>query len=403
MSTTISDTGNTPQKENANVTTNQSSQPTTPAKVNKGGLEGIVAATTAISLVDGTAGRLIYRGYNIHDLATTSTFEEVAHLLWFGHLPNQQELSDLHEKFVAQRDIPEHVLQIIRELPTDTNPMDALRTAASAWGALKTSGIEGKPDVHQAIAITARLPLFMAAFDRHRHGKEILTSRAELGHAANYLYLLTGELPKDEHVRGLNSYLVLLADHGMNASTFTARIVASTESDIVSSLVAAIGALKGPLHGGAPSKVQDMLREIGSAENCEQWLRDAITQGGRLMGFGHRVYKTKDPRAEELREMARIADPEEFKLSYGVEERALALLEELKPGRRLYTNVEYYSSALMSSIGLSGDLFTPMFAISRSVGWTAHIIEQVSNNRLIRPEADYTGPQGLTFVSLTER
>jgi len=243
----------------------------------------------------------------------------------------------------------------------------------------------------------------MAAFNRHRQGKEILTSRAELGHAANYLYLLTGELPKDEHVRGLNSYLVLLADHGMNASTFTARIVASTESDIVSSLVAAIGALKGPLHGGAPSKVQDMLREIGSAENSEQWLRDAITQGGRLMGFGHRVYKTKDPRAEELREMARIADPEEFKLSYGVEERALALLEELKPGRRLYTNVEYYSSALMSSIGLSGDLFTPTFAISRSAGWTAHILEQVSNNRLIRPEADYTGPQDLTFVPLTER
>jgi citrate synthase len=403
MSTRISDTGNTPQKENANVTTNQSSQPATPAKVNKGGLEGIVAATTAISLVDGTAGRLIYRGYNIHDLATTSTFEEVAHLLWFGHLPNQQELSDLHEKFVAQRDVPEYVLQVIRGLPTDTDPMDALRTAASAWGALKTSGIEGKPDVHQAIAITARLPLFMAAFNRHRHGKEILTSRAELGHAANYLYLLTGELPKDEHVRGLNSYLVLLADHGMNASTFTARIVASTESDIVSSLVAAIGALKGPLHGGAPSKVQDMLREIGSAENSEQWLRDAITQGGRLMGFGHRVYKTKDPRAEELREMARIADPEEFKLSYGVEERALALLEELKPGRRLYTNVEYYSSALMSSIGLSGDLFTPTFAISRSAGWTAHILEQVSNNRLIRPEADYTGPQDLTYVPLTER
>jgi len=403
MSTRISDTGNTPQKENANVTTNQSSQSATPAKVNKGGLEGIVAATTAISLVDGTAGRLIYRGYNIHDLATTSTFEEVAHLLWFGHLPNQQELSDLHEKFVAQRDIPEYVLQVIRGLPTDTDPMDALRTAASAWGALKTSDIEGKPDVHQAIAITARLPLFMAAFNRHRHGKEILTSRAELGHAANYLYLLTGELPKDEHVRGLNSYLVLLADHGMNASTFTARIVASTESDIVSSLVAAIGALKGPLHGGAPSKVQDMLREIGSAENSEQWLRDAITHGGRLMGFGHRVYKTKDPRAEELREMARIADPEEFKLAYGVEERALALLEELKPGRRLYTNVEYYSSALMASVGLSGDLFTPTFAISRSAGWTAHILEQVSNNRLIRPEADYTGPQDLTFVPLTER
>lgn len=405
MSTKISDTGNTPQKENTNATANVPAQAATPNqapsfKTGKGGLEGIVAATTAISLVDGKAGRLIYRGYNIHDLATTTTFEEIAHLLWFGHLPNQQELSALHEKFVAQRHVPEYVFQIIRGLPRDANPMDALRTATSAWGALSVSG---KPDVDQAIAVTARLPIFMAAFHRHRQGQEFIESRADLGHAANYLYLLTGKEPKEEHVRGLNSYLVLLADHGMNASTFTARVVASTDSDIVSALVAAIGALKGPLHGGAPSKVQDMLREIGVIENTEQWLRSAITQGGRLMGFGHRVYKTKDPRAEELREMARIADPEAFKLSLHVEERALDLLEELKPGRRLYTNVEYYSSSLMSAIGLTGDLFTPTFAISRSAGWTAHILEQVSNNRLIRPEADYIGPMDLTFVPLAER
>lgn len=397
MSTTISDTGNTPQKEQQSVTTLAQTAPKS-----KGGLEGIVAATTAISRVDGTAGRLIYRGYNIHDLARTCTFEEVAHLLWFEHLPNQQELSDLHEKFVAQRTIPEYVYQVIRGLPANANPMDALRTVTSAWGAL-SDDIDGKPTIDQAIAMTARLPIFMAAFHRHRQGKEILESRPELGHAANYLYLLTGELPKDEHVQGLNSYLVLLADHGMNASTFTARIVASTESDIVSSLVAALGALKGPLHGGAPSKVQDMLREIGSVDNAESWLHNAITHGGRLMGFGHRVYKTADPRAEELREMARLADPDGFVLARHVEERAIAILEELKPGRRLYTNVEYYSAALMASVGLSGDLFTPTFAISRSAGWTAHILEQVSNNRLIRPEAEYTGPEGLTFVSLVDR
>jgi citrate synthase len=397
MSTTISDTGNTPQKEQQSVTTLAQTAPKS-----KGGLEGIVAATTAISRVDGTAGRLIYRGYNIHDLARTCTFEEVAHLLWFEHLPNQQELSDLHEKFVAQRTIPEYVYQVIRGLPANANPMDALRTVTSAWGAL-SDDIDGKPTIDQAIAMTARLPIFMAAFHRHRQGKEILESRPELGHAANYLYLLTGELPKDEHVQGLNSYLVLLADHGMNASTFTARIVASTESDIVSSLVAALGALKGPLHGGAPSKVQDMLREIGSVDNAESWLHNAITHGGRLMGFGHRVYKTADPRAEELREMARLADPDGFVLARHVEARAIAILEELKPGRRLYTNVEYYSAALMASVGLSGDLFTPTFAISRSAGWTAHILEQVSNNRLIRPEAEYTGPEGLTFVSLADR
>ena len=369
-------------------------------KTQKGGLEGVVAASTAISKVDGTAGRLIYRGYDIHDLARTTTFEEVAHLLWFGHLPNQRELADLHEKFVEQRTIPEAVMQIIRSLPSQTEPMDVLRTAVSAWGALSISGL---PTIEQAIAATARFPLFLAAFNRLRHGKEPLTPDPKLGHAANYLYLLTGEPPKTEHIRGLNSYLVLLADHGMNASTFTGRIVASTESDIASSLVAAIGALKGPLHGGAPSKVQDMLREIGTVDNAEPWVRNAITNGGKLMGFGHRVYKTADPRAEELRGMARVADPEGFVLSGHVEKTALDLLRELKPGRPIYTNVEYYSAALMASVGLTGDLFTPTFAVSRCAGWTAHILEQVNNNRLIRPEAEYTGPMGLTFTPLSQR
>jgi citrate synthase len=391
MSRTMPEAGDTPQKDNA---------PSPAAKPNKGGLEGIVAATTAISKVDGTAGRLVYRGYNIHDLARSSTFEEVAHLLWFGHLPNEQELSNLHARFVAERTIPELVLNIIRDLPNETEPMDVLRTAVSAWGAVS---ISGEPDIDQAIAATARFPLFLAAFNRFRHGQEILESRPELDHAANYLYLLTGETPKEEHVKGLNSYLVLLADHGMNASTFTARIVASTESDIASSLVAGLGALKGPLHGGAPSKVQDMIHTIGTIENTEPWLRNTITTGGRLMGFGHRVYKTFDPRAEELREMARVADPDGFALAHHIEETAQALLDELKPGRRLYTNVEYYSAALMNAVGLSGDLFTPTFAVSRCAGWTAHILEQVSNNRLIRPEAEYTGPLNEVFVPLAER
>jgi len=386
MSTTMPDTG--PLKDKA-----------TP-KINKGGLEGVVAATTAISKVDGTAGQLIYRGYDIHQLARSTTFEEVVHLLWFGHLPNQKELADLHAKFAAERSIPDLVMQIICALPARTEPMDALRTAISAWGAISVSG---KPTIEQAIAVTARLPLLLAAFNRHRHGQEPLESQSELGHAANYLYLLTGQVPKEEHVRGLNSYLVLLADHGMNASTFTSRIVASTESDIVSSLVAALGALKGPLHGGAPSKVQDMLREIGTVDNAEPWLRAAITNGVKLMGFGHRVYKTTDPRAEELREMARVADPQGFIFSRRVEELSISLLDQLKPGRRLYTNVEYYSAALMDSVGLSGDLFTPTFAISRCAGWTAHIMEQVNNNRLIRPEAEYIGPMDLQFVPLSER
>lgn len=392
MSTTIPGTENSPQKD-ANM-------PTT-AK-NRGGLEGVVAATTAISKVDGTGGQLIYRGYDIHDLARTTIYEEIVHLLWFGHLPSQKELADLQAKLAAERDLPDSILQVIRAMPKEAEPMDVLRTAVSAWGT-QAQVIKGKASIEQAIALTAHFPIFMAAFQRLRQGKEPLESQAELGHAANYLYLLTGEVPSEEHVKGLNAYLVLLADHGMNASTFTARIVASTESDIVSAVVAAIGALKGPLHGGAPSKVQDMLKEIGSRENAEEWLRSAITSGGRLMGFGHRVYKTKDPRAEELREMARVADPKGFELSGYVEERALALLDELKPGRKLYTNVEYYSAALMNSVGLSGDLFTPTFAVSRCAGWTAHILEQTNNNRLIRPEADYTGPMGEKFVPLNQR
>ena len=397
MPMTIPGTGNTPSEDTKSAgNTGEKGV----AKMQKGGLEGIVAATTAMSKVDGTQGRLIYRGYDIHSLASTTTFEEVAHLLWFGHLPNKRELADLHAKFVAERTIPNSVMQVIRALPIQTEPMDALRTAVSAWGGVSISGI---PTIEQAIAATARFPLFLAAFNRLRHGHEPLASRPELGHAANYLYLLTGETPKSEHIRGLNSYLVLLADHGMNASTFTARIVASTESDIASSLVAALGALKGPLHGGAPSKVQDMLRSIGTRDNAEPWLRDAITNGGKLMGFGHRVYKTADPRAEELRGMARVADPEGFVLSGYVEETALTLLRELKPGRPIYTNLEYYSAALMASVGLTGDLFTPTFAVSRSAGWTAHILEQVKNNRLIRPEAEYTGPMDLPFTPLSER
>ena len=370
------------------------------ARPRKGGLEGIVAATTALSKVEGTEGRLIYRGYNIHDLARNTTFEEVAYLLWFGQLPDQAQLADLRAQLARQRTLPDSVLRVLRDLPTHAEPMDVLRTVASAWGA---GTITGKPTVEQAIALTARFPVFLAAFQRLRNGEEPLESRPELGHAANYLYLLTGKIPEQQHVQALDAYLVLLADHGMNASTFTARVVASTESDIVSATVAAVGALKGPLHGGAPSKVQDMLNAIGTVENAEPWIRHAITSGERLMGFGHRVYKTYDPRAEELRELARLADPRQFVLAQRVEELALALLEEEKPGRRLYTNVEFYSASLLASVGLTGDFFTPTFAVSRVSGWTAHILEQVGNNRLIRPEADYTGPMSVPFVPLSDR
>ncbi len=366
----------------------------------RGGLEGIVAASTSISKVEGTEGVLLYRGYNIHDLARSCSFEEVAYLLWFAHLPNQGQLSVLRSQLISERTMPLSVWKILRDMSSAAEPMDALRTGISAWGA---STIQGKPTLQQAVAVTARFPVVLAAFHRIRSGQEPIDPRPDLGHAANYIYMLTGKDPEPQHVRALDAYLVLLADHGMNASTFAGRVVASTESDIVSAVTAAVGALKGPLHGGAPSKVLDMLQAIGTAENAENWLRDSIERGDRLMGFGHRVYKTTDPRAEELRELARLADPQKFVLSRRVEELALELLDENKPGRKLYTNVEFYSAVLLASVGLPGDLFTPAFAISRVAGWTAHILEQVGDNRLIRPEADYMGPYDLKFVPLSDR
>jgi citrate synthase len=367
----------------------------------RAGLEGVTAANTAISFVDGQAGRLIYRGYDIHELAHSTSFEEIACLLWSGTLPTQTELRELHTRLVLGRYLPTGVLATLRRLPPTTPPMDMLRTAISEWGIY--SGVQGAPVVEQAIALTACFPLILATFHRLRQGLEPLEPRADLGHTANYLYLLTGEQPKAEHVSSLDAYLIMLADHNMNASTFTARIVASTTSDLASAVVAAICALKGPLHGGAADKAQEMLAAIGTAENAEPWMRATLRRGGRLMGFGHRAYKTTDPRAEELREMARQADPIGFAYARLVEELALALLEETKPGRRLYTNVDFYSAVVLNAVGIPVDLFTPTFAVARVIGWTAHILEQTANNRLIRPLAAYTGPASLPFVPLDKR
>ena len=367
----------------------------------RAGLEGIVAETTAISYVDGQVGRLIYRGYDIHDLAHATTFEEIAYLLWFGRLPTRTELSGLQARLVGGRRLPAGVLAILRDLPSTTAPMDMLRTAVSAWGMY--SGVQGAPTVEQAIALTACFPLILTTFHRLRQGLEPLEPRADLGHTANFLYLLTGREPEEAHVRSLDAYLVMLADHNMNASTFAARIVASTTSDLASAVVAAICALKGPLHGGAADKSQEMLAAIGTAENAEPWMRAALSRGERLMGFGHRAYKTTDPRSEELREMARQADPAGFAYARHVEKLALALLEETKPGRRLYTNVDFYSAVVLNAVGIPVDLFTPTFAVARVAGWTAHILEQTANNRLIRPLAEYTGPDSLPFVPLDQR
>ena len=370
------------------------------------GLEGVVAASTALSHVYGEEGRLVYRGYDIHELAGKATFEEVAHLLWIGHLPNRTELAALEAKLEANRDIPAPIISILRALPTTTQPMDALRTAVSAIGPLMPHlfNIEDAPTIDSAIALSARFPGILAAFHRIRQGLEPIAHQAGHKTAQSYLHQLVGGEPEERHWRPLETYLILLADHGMNASTFAGRVIASTQSDMCAALTGSVGALKGPLHGGAPALVLDMLNEIGNAENVDAWLNNALDTGARLMGFGHRVYKAEDPRAEILRGLAKTAsDPAFYALSLRTEQRALELLNERKPGRRLYTNVEFYSAAVLAAVGLPGDMFTPTFAVARSVGYSAHVLEQTANNRLIRPQSQFIGRTDKTYTPIDQR
>ena len=369
------------------------------------GLEGVVAATTALSLVDGTAGRLVYCGYDIGGLVAHATFEETAYLLWHGRLPNASELADLRRQMAGQRALPERVLRVIHQHDRSAEPMDVLRTAVSALGS--TGDFAAPPSIEQAISLTAKIPTILAAFQHHRLDEPLIASRDDLGHTANYLYLLSGTEPAPSQVRALDAYLLLTADHGMNASTFTARVIASTLSDLVSSVTGAIGALKGPLHGGAPAKVAEMLEAISTKERAEPWLRHELEQDHRIMGFGHRVYKTDDPRSVALRklagELASAKDAGWLALAYHVEDVTLRLLEEYKPGHKIYTNVEFYAAAVLRGVGLPTDFYTPTFAASRTIGWTAHILEQVSDNRLIRPAAEYVGPLDLAYPVLTSR
>jgi citrate synthase len=366
------------------------------------GLEGVVVATTSVSHVFGEEGRLVFRGYEIAELAGKATYEEVAHLLLKGHLPNRGELDELDQLMRAHRALPEAAMAAVRALPASADPMDALRTGISAAGAALP--IQGTPTYEQAVALIAIFPTVVAAFHRIRQGREPLDPRSELGHAANYLWMMNGEVPPENHVKSLDTYLVLLADHGMNASTFTARVIASTESDLSSCLVGGIGALKGPLHGGAPALVMDMLDAISSPDNIKPWIDNTLNSGGKLMGFGHRIYRTTDPRAEILREMARQAStPEFFQLAKGTEDYGLQELNRRKPERRLYTNVEFYSASVLNSVGLPRDLYPPTFGVSRSAGWSAHVLEQLIGNRLIRPQSAYDGPEGLKFTPVDAR
>jgi len=364
------------------------------------GLEGVIGAQTAISLVDGANGRLIYQGYVIADLAQEMSFEEVAFLLWEGRLPTRAELDALSLELASSRELTQAALIALDALPKDTDPMDVLRSVVSVQGVEHRLA---KPTVPLAIHAAASFPTILATYHRRRLGLPPVKPRADLGHAANYLYMLNGEESRPEIVRALNTYLVLLADHGMNASTFTARVIASTESDLISSLVGAIGALKGPAHGGAPSAVIDQLEQIGTAQNAEPWLRDARTRKVKFMGFGHRVYRVYDPRAEILKAMCRQMNPEFYDLASKVEEVALQILHEEHPERPQSVNVEFYSAGVLQAIGLPKEFFTPTFAVSRVAGWTAHVLEQAAHNRIIRPQSEYIGPEPRKPVPLAER
>jgi citrate synthase len=348
------------------------------------GLEGVIAGETSLSFVDGAAGRLLYRGYRIGDLVDRGTYASIAHLLWTGDWDPSQRL--------PTAPVPKAVMDVLRALPSDAKPMDALRTAVSAWGA--TQDLPWPPTVEQARALTAFSPSALAAFARLRSGKEPVEPDPELDLTAGFLYQLSGQRPDASTAKALDAYFIVGAEHSFNASTFAARVITSTRSDIASAVVGAIGTMKGPLHGGAPSEVVDQLAQVGSADHAEAWIRETLGRGERLMGFGHRVYRAYDPRAAALRNVAEGMEhkPDWLQLATEVEDVALRVLAEKHPERPLKTNVEFYAAPVLMGVGLSPDLFPATFSLARHAGWTAHVLEQAANNRLIRPDVNYVGP-----------
>jgi citrate synthase len=373
-------TDSPPDDRGANVATDaaQAARPYSP------GLEGVIAGETSLSYIDGAQGRLLYRGYRIGDLVARGTYASIVHLLWADEWDPNQHL--------ATAPIPPEVLTVLRALPTDTKPMDALRTAVSAWGA--TQALPWPPTVEQARALTAFSPSALAAFARLRSGNEPIEPDPSLGLTAGFLYQLTGTPPDEGTARALDAYFIVGAEHSFNASTFTARVITSTRSDLASAVVGAIGTMKGPLHGGAPSEVVDQLSQVGSADKAEAWVRGALERGERLMGFGHRVYRAYDPRAAALRTVAEgmAKRPDWLQLAIEVEDVALRVLAEKYPDRPIKTNVEFYAAPVLTGVGLTPDLFPATFSLARHAGWTAHALEQSADNRIIRPDVNYVGP-----------
>ena len=348
------------------------------------GLKGVVAGETALAMIDGDLGILRYRGYPIAELVERGTYAAVAELLWTGAWRPEAHL--------ACAPLPPGVLDVLRRLPPTANAMDALRTAVSAWGAAAGGG--WPPTVEGARALTAVAPSALAAFARLRDGDEPIDPDPELGLAAGFLYQLRGERPDEASARALDAYFIVGAEHGFNASTFAARVIVSTHSDLASAVAGAIGALKGPWHGGAPSEVVDQLQQIGSVDQAEAWIRATLARGERLMGFGHRVLRAYDPRAAALRTVAESLTgvAEWLDRAVAIEEIALRVLAEFKPDHPIKTNVEYYAAAVLQGVGLPPNLFPATFALARHAGWTAHALEQAEANVLIRPAVRYTGP-----------
>ena len=367
------------------------------------GLRGVVAAQSAIGDVNGEQGILIYQGYDIHDLAENSTFEEVIYLLWNGRLPKKAELEDLKAQFQANSDIPAELVEMMKTFPKDANPMDVLRTSVSALGFYDKNGhgTDRETAVKTAVKLTAQIGTVVAAWERIRTGKEPIAPDDSLSIAENFLYMFTGEKPEADEARIFDVALILHADHELNASTFTTRVIAGTLADIYGAVTGGVAALAGPLHGGANTNVMKMLKEIGSEEAIDGWLDKALEEKRKIMGIGHAVYKTEDPRATWLRKFSKQLGEKKgemkwFNMSQKIEK---AMLDK----KGMYPNVDFYSASAYYLMDIPLDQYTPIFAVSRISGWTGHILEQYGNNKLIRPRAEYIGARNLKYVPIDER
>lgn len=368
------------------------------------GLEGIIANSTNLSDVQGADGVLIYGGYDINEIAGKASFEEVVHLLWHGELPTESQLDSLNEKLRAARELPAPVVDFLKTAPKDAAPMDVIRTAVSMLGLYDPDIKNESPAAtyQRAVSITAKIGVIAAYFHRARKGLDLPPVRTDLGEAAHFLYLINGTEPSEQATRTLDMAYVLHADHGMNASTFAARVTIATLSDMYSAITSAIGTLKGPLHGGANEGVIHMLQQIGEEANVDAWIENQLAQKKKIMGIGHRVYKTLDPRAPHLRTMAvglseQLGEPKWIHMS----ERIAKIMKDRKG---LNANVDFYSATVYYSLGLPTDLFTPVFAVARCAGWAGHVMEQLADNRLYRPLSEYTGPAlGKKFIPLDQR